>query len=209
MLITEIFESLQGEGPLTGIPMLFVRTNLCNLRCKWCDTTYSFADGKEMNLEELINIGKNFWGDWICLTGGEPLLQRDSPDFVRSMGSYGKKVLIETGGSLDISKFTEMENTIIDMDFKPPSSGETGRMLESNLKFLRDRDYVKIVIQDDEDFKFFEIFYEKYGKKIKIVVQPAWGNDPKWIAEKILKEKYEVRLMLQEHKYIWGDRRGI
>lgn len=209
MLITEIFESLQGEGPLTGIPMLFVRTNLCNLRCKWCDTTYSFADGKEMDLEELINIGKNFWGDWICLTGGEPLLQRDSADFVRSMGSYGKKVLIETGGSLDISKFTEMENTIIDMDFKPPSSGETGRMLESNLKFLRDRDYVKIVIQNDEDFKFFEIFYEKYGKKIKIVVQPAWGNDPKWIADKILKEKYEVRLMLQEHKYIWGDMRGI
>ena len=140
MLITEKFHSIQGEGTLTGMPMYFVRTNLCNLRCKWCDTTYSFAGGTEEPIGSLIEECSKIWEDWICLTGGEPLLQRDAKEFVLSLTGVGKKILIETGGSLDIGPFTKYDGTVIDMDVKTPSSGEEKSLKKENLGKLRDFD---------------------------------------------------------------------
>ena len=91
LLITEIFHSIQGEGLLMGIPMIFIRTNRCNLRCKWCDSTYTFTGGKEIPLQELVDTASGAGEEWICLTGGEPLLQREAPEFVRAVTRAGKK----------------------------------------------------------------------------------------------------------------------
>lgn len=209
MLITEIFHSIQGEGPLTGVPMLFIRTNRCNLRCKWCDTTYSFEGGKEYTFSDLVDIAEKSWEKWVCLTGGEPLLQRDSPEFVKEINNLGKNVLIETGGSLDISEYIKYEKCVIDMDIKTPSSGETNKMRMENLNILRSQDYVKLVILDDIDFHFLQDFYEKWGNRVNIVVQPAWGIKNEWLVNKIIEKGMNVRFMLQEHKYIWGERRGV
>ncbi|MCL4345765.1 MAG: radical SAM protein [Candidatus Thermoplasmatota archaeon] len=209
MLITEIFHSIQGEGPFTGIPMIFIRTSLCNLRCKWCDTTYSFEGGTEMEVDVLIKIVEDSWEEWVCLTGGEPLLQKEAPDLVRRITSAGKRVLIETGGSLSIEPYTMIEKTVIDMDVKTPSSGEEKRLRTENLNLLRKEDYAKFVISDDTDFAYLENFYAKYGKLVNIVVQPSYGTPEAWIAERIIEKKMLVRFMLQEHKYIWGQKRGV
>lgn len=209
MLITEIFHSIQGEGPLTGIPMLFIRTNRCNLRCRWCDTVYSFDGGKEYDLEDLIDLVKNSWERWVCLTGGEPLLQRESQDLVESVNLLGKGVLIETGGSLDIEPYTKFEHSVIDMDIKTPSSGETSKMKMDNLKLLRKEDYAKLVISNEEDFLFLEDIYRNWGDRINLIVQPAWGISNEWIVNRVIERKMNVRFMLQEHKYIWGEKRGV
>ncbi len=209
MLITEKFHSIQGEGTLTGLPMYFIRTNLCNLRCSWCDTTYSFKGGIEESVVDLIEECSSTWENWICLTGGEPLLQKDSYEFVKSLTEKGKKVLIETGGSLDIDKFVSVPGSLIDMDVKTPSSGEQKSLKKRNLLLLRNEDYIKFVIQDETDFIYAIRFLKENTIKCGVIIQPAWGKDPAWLVERVLREKLNVRVMLQLHKIIYGERRGV
>ncbi|MCL4323085.1 MAG: 7-carboxy-7-deazaguanine synthase QueE [Candidatus Thermoplasmatota archaeon] len=209
MLITEKFHSIQGEGPLTGIPMYFIRTNTCNLRCKWCDTTYSFAGGMEEKTESLVDDCLGAWEEWICLTGGEPLLQRDAKQFVDSLVQRGKKVLIETGGSLNIGSFVGIRNTVIDMDIKTPSSGEEKSLKKDNLALLRKSDYIKFVIQDEKDFSYSLNFLDENKIDSEKIFQPAWGTDPEWLVRKVIEKNLNVRVMLQMHKIIYGEKRGV
>ncbi len=83
MKINEIFYSLQGEGMWTGLPNIFVRTTGCNLRCSFCDTKYAYQDGKEMNIKEIVNHINKYNCKYICITGGEPLIQNDTPRLVK------------------------------------------------------------------------------------------------------------------------------
>lgn len=209
--LTEIFHSIQGEGLLMGIPMLFVRTNRCNLRCNWCDSTYTFTGGNEVSLDEIVKNVEGSSEAWVCLTGGEPLLQREAEEFVSRMDKLGKNVLIETGGSLPVKAFVEYPNTVIDMDVKTPSSGEEDSILRENLKFLRPSDYIKFVIKDDSDYSYSKEFLRKNETDIKcgIVLQPAWGTDLKWLVERVLQDKLEVRVLPQLHKLIWGEIPGV
>ncbi len=191
--------------------MLFVRTNRCNLRCRWCDSTYTFEGGYEEDLDKIIEEVKSSSEDWICLTGGEPLLQREALEFVARSGQLGKKVLIETGGSLDIAEFTRQDNTVIDMDIKTPSSGEDSSLKLSNLEHLRPSDYIKFVISDQQDYSYFTGFIANNRDSINcgIVVQPAWGTELKWLTEKVLDDRLSVRVLPQMHKLIWGEKRGV
>lgn len=209
MLITEKFHSIQGEGTLTGVPMYFVRTNLCNLRCSWCDTTYSFTGGKDQPVDSLIEECSTVWEDWICLTGGEPLLQRDAVEFVSSLTEMGKKILIETGGSLDISPFIKYDETVIDMDVKTPSSGEEKSLRKGNLEKLRECDYIKMVIQNETDFTFALEFLKTHEMKCGVILQPAWGTPPEWLVNRVMENRLNVRVMLQMHKIIYGEKRGV
>jgi 7-carboxy-7-deazaguanine synthase len=209
LLITEIFHSIQGEGLLMGIPMIFIRTNRCNLRCKWCDSTYTFTGGKEIPLQDLVDTASAAGEEWVCLTGGEPLLQRESPEFVRTITAKGKKVLIETSGSLPVDEYTKMENVAIDMDVKTPSSGEEKSLRLDNLGLLRKSDYVKFVISDENDYAFATDFLSQHSLRCEAVFQPAWGTDMKWLAESVLKQGINVRVLPQLHKLIWGERRGV
>ena len=209
MLITEIFHSIQGEGTEIGTPMLFIRTNRCNLRCRWCDSTYTFTGGVEKPLDELIHIVNSSPEEWVCLTGGEPLLQKDAPEFVRNIVDSGKKVLIETSGSLSIERYVFSAKIVIDMDIKTPSSGEEESLLMKNLGLLRDTDYVKFVISDQNDYSFARKFLESNSLSCGVVFQPAWGTDLKWLAEKALRDGLKVRVLPQLHKIIWGTARGV
>lgn len=209
VLITEMFESIQGEGPLIGIPMMFVRTNRCNLRCKWCDSTYTFSGGHEYPLEYILGEVSKSSKEWVCFTGGEPLIQRDAPAFVEGMTAMGKKVLIETSGSISIAEYVRMENTVIDMDIKTPSSEEQGSLEMHNLELLRSTDYVKFVIADERDFGYAVDFIKKLRKDIPVVFQPAWGGSLKDLAEKILRYDLNVRVLPQLHKLMWGEIPGV
>jgi hypothetical protein len=137
------------------------------------------------------------------------MLQREVMEFMRRVTESGKKVLLETGGSLDISEVTSLDGTMIDMDVKCPSSSEQKSIRISNLQHLRKDDYCKFVIQDMIDFDYADNFIRDHQVKCGLIFQPAWGTDPKWIAEEIMKKKMPVRLMLQTHKIIFGEGRGV
>jgi len=209
LLITETFHSLQGEGTMIGVPMFFVRTNGCNLRCRWCDSTYTFQGGKEVELDTLLGLVSESPEEWICFTGGEPLIQRDAPEFVRKTVGMGRKVLLETSGSLSIRPYTFSTNVVIDMDVKTPSSGEERRVFSENLKFLRITDYVKFVISDRNDLNYAIEFLKTNDIACEKVLQPAWGVDLRWLTEEVLAMHLNVRVLPQLHKLIWGERRGV
>ena len=191
--------------------MLFVRTNRCNLRCKWCDSTYTFEGGFEKGLGELVKEVSDSWEERVCFTGGEPLLQREAPDFVKMATESGKKVLIETGGSMPVNKFTSIHGTVIDMDVKTPSSGEQNSINLGNLAFLRPEDYLKFVIQDEADYNYARSFIQKNQGDIHcgLVFQPAWGTDLKWLVESVLHDGLNVRVLPQLHKILWGEVPGV
>lgn len=210
MRLTEIFRSIQGEGPLIGIPMLFVRTNRCNLRCKWCDSAYTFTGGYEMELEEAVGKAVESIDNWICLTGGEPMLQRDSPEFIRRVVKGGKRVLLETGGSLPLDEVAGIDGLTIDMDVKTPSSEEQDSIRLENLGLLRENDYIKFVILDENDYSYALAFLKEHRNiKCGVVFQPAWGTDLKWLTEKVLKDRVDARVLPQLHKLIWGEVPGV
>ncbi len=211
MRLTETFHSIQGEGTLMGIPMFFVRTNRCNLRCKWCDSTYTFEGGSEKELTDILKEVYATPEEWVCFTGGEPLLQREAEDFVKKAVAAGKKVLIETGGSLPVHKYTQIPGTLIDMDVKTPSSGEEKSIHLPNLQSLRQTDYIKFVIKDETDYKYASDFISSHRGEInsEIIMQPAWGTDLKWLVELALMDNLKVRVLTQLHKLIWGEVPGV
>lgn len=149
--------------------------------------------------------------EWICLTGGEPLLQKESPQFIREAGDLGKRVLVETSGSLPVDEIVKLTNSMIDMDIKTPSSGEEHSLLIGNLDLLRPDDYLKFVISDQKDYDYSVEFLKKHKGRIRfgVVFQPAWGTDLKWLVEEALKDKLAVRVLPQLHKMVWGEIPGV
>ncbi|MCL4314329.1 MAG: 7-carboxy-7-deazaguanine synthase QueE [Candidatus Thermoplasmatota archaeon] len=209
MLITETFHSIQGEGPFSGIPMFFVRTNRCNLRCSWCDSKYTFTGGTEVPLDSITESAISAWESWICFTGGEPLIQAEAEDFLKRVTGAGKMVLVETSGSIDIGKLRNIGNLVFDMDIKTPSSGESDSFVTSNLKRLRRPDYLKFVIADETDYVFSRAKLVDIPAGIDVIFQPCYDTDSRWLAEMVIRDHLNVRVMIQLHKAIWGDRPGV
>lgn len=219
MKIFEIYRSIQGEGIYTGIPTVFIRTTGCNLKCKWCDTPYA-ADplsGKDMTLPEILEKVDGFNTKYVCLTGGEPLNQREDTMVLSSMlVEEGHKVVLETNGSHPVEVFSKMDDVFISLDCKTPSSGMSKMMLFKNYGVLRSGDQLKFIVMDENDWTYsiqmLDRIIKEYGDwSYEVIFQPAWGSDPKWLAGKVTSCGYDhVRFMLQTHKYIWGpSARGV
>lgn len=205
MRIIEVFHSLQGEGPRTGERTTFIRTARCNLRCSWCDTPYSFGPGKERSIRSLVReVGRNRTRN-VCLTGGEPLLQGESVDLVRALSSRDWTTVIETGGSLDVSLYLGIPNVVLSVDVKCPSSKMQGRNRWANLPLLRPTDVVKFVIADRADYLYARRVLRERPSRASVVFQPVWGTDAGRLADWVLHDRLDVRVMLQEHKLLWGD----
>ena len=101
--VTEIFHSIQGESTHAGRPCTFVRLTACDLRCTWCDTEYAFYEGKPMELEDILAAVQSHGASLVEITGGEPLLQKETPELCRMLLAAGYEVLMETGGHRDVS----------------------------------------------------------------------------------------------------------
>jgi 7-carboxy-7-deazaguanine synthase len=212
LIVNEIFFSIQGEGPYTGIQMAFIRLTGCNLRCEWCDTKYAFTEGKAVSIGQIVKRVEEYNTKWICITGGEPLLQADTYILTSILVKKGFKVLLETNGSLDVSKYTQLNNVYIDMDYKLPSSGEYGSFFKDNIYLLRKGDYLKFTIADENDFKIAIKTIEEFKKKnnnIIFILQPVYNTT--YLRDHFLDYRFDddVRLMIQTHKYLWGDKRGV
>jgi 7-carboxy-7-deazaguanine synthase len=208
MRIIEVFHSVQGEGPLTGVRTTFIRTARCNLRCTWCDTTYSFGAGRERSIPSLLREVARHRTQNVCLTGGEPLLQSESVELVRRLSALGITTVIETGGSLDVAPFLPVPRVILSVDVKCPSSQMETRNRWENLPLLRASDVVKFVVQDRTDYLYAKRVLRGYDGPATIVFQPVWGTDAGRLADWVLRDRLDVRTMLQEHKVLWGDTPG-
>lgn len=208
MRVIEVFHSLQGEGPLTGVRTTFIRTARCNLRCAWCDTTYSFGPGRERSIPSLLRDVSRYGTRHVCLTGGEPLLQRESAELVRRLSERGVTTVVETGGSLDVGPFLELPNAVLSVDVKCPSSRMEARNRWSNLPRLRASDVIKFVIADRRDYAYAKRVVRTYRGPATVLFQPVWGTEPGRLADWVLADRLDVRVMLQEHKLLWGDTPG-
>lgn len=208
MRICEIFRSLQGEGLTMGLPTVFVRTVGCNLRCRWCDTTYAFEGGTEMTIDEIVEAV----GDCprVCLTGGEPMLQADAVELMSRLTAMGRQVDLETDGAVDLSSVPDDPLILISMDVKCPSSGMTDRMVWSNLDLLGPKDQLKFVIDTEEDLDFAVDVVRTRRPRTNVIFGPVGGTGKlERLAERVLAEGIDVRVLPQLHKIIWGSRQGV
>ncbi len=211
--VTEVFLSLQGEGRDIGLPTVFVRLTGCNLRCAWCDTEYSFTGGRWVALSDLVKDVEAFLPvRRVCLTGGEPLLQKAHQDFVRALLGRGYRIVVETSGSKPVEGALLEEGVCISMDVKCPSSGEEGEMLWENLARLGSKDQLKFVIADERDFAYMREVMGTRAKAVKaeVVLQPVGGGleGVLKIAEWVKREGLDARVLPQLHKLLWGGAPG-
>jgi 7-carboxy-7-deazaguanine synthase len=211
LVVNEIFHSIQGESSHVGRPCVFVRLTYCNLRCSYCDTEYAFYDGQPMEIDEIILKVKSYGCNLVEITGGEPLLQAGVHDLMTQLCNEDFDVLLETGGSLDISGVDPRVKRI--MDFKCPTSGMQKRNLWSNVEYLGPTDEVKFVIGNREDFDWSVNMIANHDllKRSPVLMSNVFGVlEPVALAEWILESKLKVRFQLQTHKYIWEpETRGV
>ncbi|MCI4344434.1 MAG: radical SAM protein [Thermoplasmata archaeon] len=205
MRIIEVFHSIQGEGPFTGLRTSFIRTARCNLRCSWCDTTYSFGAGRERSIPSLLAEVTRHRTKYVCLTGGEPLLQSASLELVRELSRRGYATVIETGGSLDVGPYLGVPRVVLSVDVKCPASGMSTKNRWENLGLLRPTDVVKFVIQDRTDYLYARRALRDRPMTENVVFQPVWGTDAGQLADWVLHDRLDARVLLQEHKLLWGE----
>ena len=206
LIITEIYPSIQGESSYAGLPCTFIRLTGCPLRCRWCDTTYSFEGGKPATVEDILAQVSQNGIPLVELTGGEPLAQKETIKLAQLLGDQGYKVLIETGGSEDVSQLDARVHII--MDIKCPGSGMVDRNLWSNIDSLKTSDEIKFVMAHREDYDWaLRVINERKLERFNLLFSPAFGLlQPKQLAEWMVEDKVKARLNLQQHKYIWHPR---
>jgi 7-carboxy-7-deazaguanine synthase len=209
MKVNEIFYSIQGEGILVGVPSIFLRLTGCNLRCSFCDTKYAYVQGKEMSIQAILDDIKKFDCTYICLTGGEPLLQKDAVKLIENLLQKNYKICLETNGSISIKKLVGKKSLMISLDIKCPSSGSHEQMIMKNISYLSKKDQLKFIIKNKEDYDYAKKILKKYNPQCNVFFQPVWGTSAKKLASWILNDGLLVRLTLQLHKIIWGEKRGV
>ncbi|MBL8404856.1 MAG: 7-carboxy-7-deazaguanine synthase QueE [Dechloromonas sp.] len=207
--ITEVFYSLQGEASRVGLPTVFVRLTGCPLRCTWCDTTYSFTGGEAATVESVLAEVAKYPARQVCVTGGEPLSQKDCLPLLTALCDAGYDVSLETSGALDVAGVDPRVSRI--MDLKAPGSGEVGRNLWSNLDCLNDRDEIKVVIASRDDYEWArDVIRQRHLDRLcPVLLSPAQGLlEASSLAEWILADGLNVRFQLQLHKLLWGNMQG-
>lgn len=190
---------------MIGTPTVFIRTSGCPLRCTYCDTPQAFDKGEEVSNDEIVERVQKYRTRDVCLTGGEPLAQKDSLKLIQKLLDSGHSVVVETSGAIPLDEMPCDGNLSISMDIKCPSSGEEGKMLYDNIELLGPTDQLKFVISDDADYEFARKVIEGYDPKCEVILTPVGGTDLKDLAEKVLKDGLRGRVLPQLHKLIWGD----
>ena len=207
--LTEIFFSLQGEAARAGLPTVFVRLTGCPLRCVWCDTTYSFTGGEPATVASVLAEVAKYPARQVCVTGGEPLSQKECLPLLTALCDAGYDVSLETSGAIDVAGVDPRVARI--MDLKAPDSGESARNRWENLAFLNQRDEIKIVIASRADYEWAReaIRAHKLDVICPVLLSPAAGLvDPTALAEWILEDGLNVRFQMQLHKLLWGNAKG-
>lgn len=214
--LNELFHSIQGESTLAGLPTVFVRFQGCNLGCGYCDTPAAREPGAGTAVDavELIGLIEAQGCRHVCLTGGEPLLQREAVELLAArLAAGGHVVSLETNGSLPIAGLPQGLRRVVDL--KTPGSGMEGHNLAENLDELRPGDELKCVVTGGEDFRWAAERVRDAGlaDRVPVLVSPARGRvSAGELAGWILDSGLPLRLQLQLHRLVWpggGDGRSV
>jgi 7-carboxy-7-deazaguanine synthase len=208
--VCEIFKSIQGESTFAGQICSFIRLSGCNLSCLYCDTLYAFDEGTAQSIEHILKTIKTHNTMLVEITGGEPLLQQQTPALCDALLKEGYTVLVETNGSCDISTIPELCHRIVDV--KCPGSGMGHSFLNGNYQALTVRDELKFVISDRQDFDWAYnlVLMRSLNKQVTVLFSPNTNSiSAADLSSWILEVNAPVRLGIQLHKIIWGDKRGV
>lgn len=210
MKINEVFYSIQGESLSSGLPTVFLRLTECNLRCSYCDTSYSYVEGQDMQIAEVLEKVQEFGCKRLCITGGEPLLQ--TGEVIRLIEILPDwEISIETNGSLPVEEFLIFPNLSLVVDVKTPFSNEADKNLLENLGKLRKQDQIKFVIADRNDYKFSKNIIKEYPSSAAKIISSVFGQiQAAELVGWMLEDGIDARFQLQIHKYIWDSNlRGV
>jgi len=236
LVINEIYLSLQGESTFAGLPCVFIRLTACDLRCSYCDTAYAFTEGKKMALADVLAKVRELAAPFkhsalplVELTGGEPLLQKNSLPLMKSLCDDGFTVLLETSGAHDVAPVDPRVHRIVDL--KCPASGEVDRNRFENLAHLKTTDEIKFVIGTHEDYDWAKrqiaehrlagrcpllfswvhpLAPEQQHPSLKKVPAGLTPISRQALVERIIADALPVRFQVQMHKLIWPpEQRGV
>lgn len=208
--IHEIFHSLQGESSRVGLPTVFVRLTGCPMRCVYCDTAYAFSGGSNMEISEILAKVAEYSTQYVTVTGGEPLAQKGCLVLLKELCDAGYSVSLETGGAIDISPVDKRVSVILDI--KTPDSGELENNFWSNLQQLKASDEVKFVLCSRADYDWAKVILSQHqlDQKCPVLFSPVYSQlNPTDLANWIVADQLPVRMQVQLHKILWGEKPGV
>lgn len=208
--IYEIFYSLQGETSRFGLPTVFIRLTGCPMRCTYCDTEYAFSGGNNMEIADILSKVAEFGTRFVTVTGGEPLAQKQCHDLLKSLCDADYSVSLETGGAMDIAPVDTRVSIILDI--KTPASNEEKNMLWGNLAHVKSSDEIKFVLcnRADYDWAKAKLIELKLTEKCPILFSPSYHElSASELASWVLRDKLPVRMQIQLHKILWGEKQGV
>jgi 7-carboxy-7-deazaguanine synthase len=207
--ITEVFYSLQGEAHTVGFPTVFVRLTGCPLRCQYCDTAYAFHGGEWATRDEILARVAGFTPRYVCVTGGEPLAQKNCLPLLAALCDAGYQVSLETSGAMPLAGVDARVVRVVDV--KTPGSGEERRNRYADLQLLRADEQVKFVICHRADYEWSRAKVDELGlaRRCTVLFSPSADQLPaRELADWILADRLPVRFQLQLHKVLWGNVAG-
>jgi len=208
--IFEIFYSLQGESSRVGLPTIFIRLSGCPMRCHYCDTAYAFQGGSMMTIDEILETVKKYQTRYVTVTGGEPLAQKEVLNLLKVLADQNFKVSLETGGGLSIKEVDPRIKIILDI--KTPESGEEKKNYWENLNFIHLKDEIKFVLCSREDYDWAKKIINQYKlpEKCDVLFSPVYQKlNNTDLGNWILEDQLPVRMQIQLHKLLWGEKPGV
>lgn len=212
MKLSEIFLSIQGESTFAGLPCIFIRLAECNLRCNYCDSTFSYQTHFVADLDEIISQTEQYSPvKLVEITGGEPLLQAEAYELIHRLEKLGYKILLETNGSISLENVPKFVHKIVDI--KCPDSGEGDSFLKENIPLINPKnDEIKFVLSSQADYIWMKNKIKEYNiESHQVILSCVFDRlTPKQLVEWVISDRLQVRVQLQMHKYIWHpDQQGV
>jgi len=208
--IFEIFHSLQGESSRMGLPTIFIRLSGCPMRCHYCDTAYAFQGGVMMEIDDIIGVIKKYHTQYVTVTGGEPLAQKEVLNLLKVLADQNYDVSIETGGGISIKEIDPRIKIILDI--KTPESGEEKKNHWENLNLIQRKDEIKFVLCSREDYDWAKRILDQYQliEKCDVLFSPVYQKlNATDLGNWILEDQLPVRMQIQLHKLLWGEKPGV
>jgi len=208
--IFEIFYSLQGESSRVGLPTIFIRLSGCPMRCHYCDTAYAFQGGVMMDIDEIMETIKKYDTHYVTVTGGEPLAQKEVLSLLKVLADQNYDVSLETGGGISIKEVDPRIKIILDI--KTPESGEEKKNHWENLNLIHAKDEIKFVLCSREDYDWAKKILDQYKltEKCHVLFSPVYQKlNATDLGNWILQDQLPVRLQIQLHKLLWGEKPGV
>ena len=208
--IFEIFYSLQGESSRVGLPTIFIRLSGCPMRCHYCDTAYAFQGGSMMNMDEIMETIKKYDTQYVTVTGGEPLAQKEVLSLLKVLADRNYEVSLETGGGISIKEVDPRIKIILDI--KTPESGEEKKNHWENINLIHAKDEIKFVLCSREDYDWAKKILDQYKltEKCHVLFSPVYQKiNATDLGNWILQDQLPVRLQIQLHKLLWGEKPGV